>query len=296
VLWEKPKVVLLLVLFLACFQTSIDSISDGLMSPYVEDFERYTEAISSEGGPSKSAAQAALVSAITAKGPARLILSFLLSFLATPFLGFCLSKGALSLWDGIAPGPRDLWDALLAYPKSLVFFFTVGIYGIILFSISAAMFVPWFALMGRGGPAMVIGMILIILAGYLWGRFLWPVMRRFLFLQCFVYFSLSDSPRLSGFFRTTLELDRRLRYWPSHLNHMAAYAFLAFILLFMATGMIMLLLSPVGPDFVPRLVGQYVILLGFLWLTISIAGFYRLCLNPPEEPAYAQEAPPQYRP
>jgi hypothetical protein len=289
VLWEKPRVIICLVLFITAFQTCFDQVSNVLFEPYTKDFS----ALAASGEANTEKAQEAFINAVKEKGSLQLILAILIPFLATPFLSFCLSKGALSIWDGFMPSLRDIGQALASYPKCLLFLLGLCFYGFVLSFLTLAMCTPSlliFRLTGKAG--VLLGGFAFIITVYLWIKFLWPIVRRFLFLQFFVFFHISDHPGGTDLFKKILEMDRQLKYWPSHLNYMALNTFLTILVLFIAVTMIELALLAFCPNLVARFVGQFMIILGMCWPIIAIAGFYRICLCPPED----QPPTPQYQP
>ncbi|MDR2340080.1 MAG: hypothetical protein LBF40_08110 [Deltaproteobacteria bacterium] len=289
VLLESPKVILLMALFLAACQLSVDLVSNALFAPYVADFDAYAE----KAADNREAAQAALVAAVSQKGMLKLALAMIIPFLASPFIGFCFANAALSLWDGLGPEPGDIWKAVWSYPKCLVFFIIISLYCFVLTFITVAMFLPWLLVYKASGAGVIFSMILLVAAGYLWGKLLWPFVRRAIFLQIFAFFHISDNPHGGEFVATTLELDRKLRWWPQHLNSMALRGFCTILLLFFVAFIIESILQALLPKTVTQFVGHFIIFLGLSWLMLAIAGFYRLCLVPPEdEPGAPQYGPP----
>jgi hypothetical protein len=280
VLWEKPKVIILLALFLALVQVSLDQISNILFSPYLQDFQNFADTSATD----KEKAQAALFAAIRAKGALRLFFACAFPFFAAPFVGFCLSRGALSIWDGIRLEFRDILQCLASYPRCLLFFLFLCLYALVLSLLTMAMCLPGLVLsklLGKAGFLLVAA--LVMATGYFWVRFLWPVVRRFLFIQFFAFFHISDHPGGSDLIKNVWDLDQLLKFWPSHLNYMALYTFLTIFVIFIPVGIIQFALMAVRPEILSLLVGQFILFFGVLWPAIAIAGFYRICLGPPED-------------
>lgn len=295
VLWENPRQVILFALFLAFAQLIFDMISNALMAPYIKDFENFAKA----AGLDQPGAQEELMAAISVKGSSRLFMAFLVSFLSTPFLGFCLAKGALSIWDGIYPEPRDIGEAIFNYPKCLLFFLLLCFYAFVLSCITVLMATPamMFGKIVSGPGTLFIMLIVLAATVYIWCKFIWPYVRRFLFLQFFAFFFLSDHPGGTDFLKKTWEIHEDLKLFPTHLNFMALYTFLAIFAVLIPVGILQELFVFISQDqvftIVCKFIVQFVLFFGVLWPSLAIAGFYRLCLCPPEDlpptPQYSNE-------
>jgi hypothetical protein len=296
VLWEKPRTAIYLALFLAIVQLAIDLISNGLMAPYAKDFQAAAQA-AAQGNESL---QKELYLAVLAHGKLRLFLAFLIHFLGAPFMGFCLAKGALSIWDGFTPEPRDIWVAIAKYPVCLIIFIILCVYAFVLAFITIIMGTPMF-MVGRlsaSGANFLIMLLAVAASVFLWCRLIWPVVRRFLFLQFFLYFHISDYP--NGSDRVSMwDFDQYLKHWPTHLNYMALCTLLSIMAIFIPVTLLqeifLIISESTFVQMLSEFVAQFLIFLGLLWPSLAIAGFYRLCLFPPEDelpgPTGPEEAP-----
>jgi hypothetical protein len=277
VLWEKPKVLLLFVLFVTVVQLVGDQISNWLFQPYMADFLRFTEAPPED----QERTLGAMLQAFRDIGVFRLFLSCLVPFLFTPLISFLLARGALSLWDGFEPSPKDGGTALGCYPVCLLTFLLSILLAFILSFATFLFLLPTLIagrLAGTGGFFLV-GFLLVV-SVFFWCRYLWPEARRVLFIQFLIYFRVSDNPKRTRFFQDVLRVYRYLKFFPSHLNYMSLYTFLTLLGMMLLSGILALPALFIPVPIAGQFVVQFVFLLGMLYPLVGIAGFYRLCLYP----------------
>ncbi|MDR3152825.1 MAG: hypothetical protein LBW85_00800 [Deltaproteobacteria bacterium] len=276
VMWERRFPMILFILALAVLET----LSDRAVSKLMEPFEPALEGFMTKG-PEDPAAAAALSASLEANGAMRLLAGAALPFLLMPFVSFALCRAALSQWDGYAPQASDLAFTLASYLKSLVVFIAVSVYGLALGILSTVFLLPSWALAKANSPGM--GAIALIFGVFLWIRLLWPAVRRYFFLQIFVYFRMSDHPGLGGLLRETFGIERSLKAWPSHLNALCGLTLAVLLGIFIAVESVSAMIPAVTPAEPGLILSNAVYLLAFMWPVTAAAGFYRLCLRPSEE-------------
>jgi hypothetical protein len=134
-----------------------------------------------------------------------------------------------------------------------------------------------------GGPGFMVGALAAVAGALLWAKLVWPLVRRYFFLQFFVYFRMSDHPGLGGLLREALGMNAALKAWPSHLNVMCALTLAVVVGVFV----IVETAAAMAPSLALRepllVIANFVYLMAFLWPCTTAAGFYRLCLKPAED-------------
>ncbi|MDR2459517.1 MAG: hypothetical protein LBE38_01850 [Deltaproteobacteria bacterium] len=276
VLWEKPKAVLVFVLFLTLLQFAESYISDLLVEPYSETINAMLTAPDME----KVQVQETFSKLIDQYGSWRLLIAAILPFLLLPLISYSCSRAALSMWDGYAPSLTDFTAAFFGYFKALLLTICLLVYCFVLGFISSLMTLPALVIYNLTGSNFLALIILTILTIFLWIRFMWPLVRRFLFLQFFVYFRFVDYPGEPGFFRQALAIHKELGLWPRHLNSMFGYACLIVIGVFIPMTILNIILESFVPVEVIYIIDYFVFTLAYLWMVLAASGFYRLCLNP----------------
>jgi hypothetical protein len=198
-------------------------------------------------------------------------------------VSFALCRAALSLWDGYAPSAGDLSLSLACYLKAMAVFLALAVYGLALGVITAILALPVWAIAGSGGAAgYPLAVLAFITASVIWLRLLWPRVRRYFFLQFFMYFRISDHPGLGALFREAANIDRDLKAWPMHLNVLCMVTFLVILGIFVAVESVAAMIPDIMPSEPGLTVANLAYLLAFLWPAVTAAGFYRLCLRPYE--------------
>ncbi|MDR1041988.1 MAG: hypothetical protein LBR80_17840 [Deltaproteobacteria bacterium] len=280
VIWEKPLPTVLFVLALAAVETLSDLASSRLLEPFAPALQ-----LLMSKGPEDIVTIGSLNAALSAHGGWRLALGAGLPLLVMPFVSFSLCRAALSLWDGYAPAASDLALAAGCYAKALVVFLALSIYGAALGCLTAVLALPFMALLKSHGLGAVLFLGLLATAAglILWLRFVWPMARRYFFLQFFVYFRMSDHPGLGGLISEAVKIDRSLRAWPSHLNALCALTLAVVLGAFILLETVAAMASGPGTRGPLLILSNAAYLMAFLWPAATAAGFYRLCLRPAED-------------
>ncbi|MDR1035834.1 MAG: hypothetical protein LBT40_04490 [Deltaproteobacteria bacterium] len=280
VVWERPLAAIGFVAALAVVETVSDRASETLLAPFMPAVSEFMAK-----GPGDTAAAAGLARAMDTHGGLRLALGTLVPFLVMPFVTFAMCRAALSLWDGYSPRAGDLAFSLASYARALTVFLFLSVYGMALGCLTALMALPLWALVkaSGGGPGFLVGALASVAGALLWAHLVWPLARRYLFLQFFVYFRMSDHPGLGGLLREAVELNRALAAWPSHLNVLCALALAVAAGALILAGAVLALSSRLEPREASMLFANGIYLTAFLWPAVTAAGFYRLCLRPSED-------------
>ncbi|MDR2613250.1 MAG: hypothetical protein LBG06_10685, partial [Deltaproteobacteria bacterium] len=229
VVWERPLPTVLYVAALAVIET----LGDRAVSALLEPFGPAMAELMSKG-PGDPGAVSGMAAAADVHGGGRLAAGLALPLLLMPFVSFAVCRAAISLWDGYAPAASDLTLSLACYMRALAVFAALSVYGLGLGSLTALAVLPFWAFARGTAGGLLLGALALAGAAALWIKLVWPAARRYLFLQFFVYFRISDHPGLGGLFREALALDRTLKAWPSHLNVLCALAFAVILGVFVA--------------------------------------------------------------
>ncbi|MDR1081326.1 MAG: hypothetical protein LBQ79_10300 [Deltaproteobacteria bacterium] len=280
VIWERPVAAVGFVAALALAETVADGVCDRLLAPFTPALAEFLAK-----GPGDQAAAAQVTRAVEASGGWRLALGCLIPFLMMPFVSFAVCRAALSLWDGYSPRAGDLAFALASYARAFTVFLFLSVYGAALGCLTALMALPLWALVkaSGGGPGYLFGAVAAVAGALLWAHLVWPLARRYLFLQFFVYFRMSDHPGLGGLLREAVRLNRALVAWPTHLNVLCALTAAVVIGTLVAVGTALAVIPSLEPREPVMFLANGVYLLAFLWPAVTAAGFYRLCLRPAED-------------
>jgi hypothetical protein len=278
ILWENPASLLLFVLGLVILQVAMDYISNSLLAPFLPFFEEFFAK-----GDTGTEARDAFNSLLDEHGRLRFFGAAFLPLLFVPFVSYAMSRGALSIWDGFSPSFQDYLYALLGYFKALLITLCLTVLFFALILASFFVFVPALLLIRVLPQFFLLHIAFFLFSAYLWFRLVWPLVRRFFFLQFFVFFNMSDHPGMPGFTRQLLQISEDLKLWPSHLNAMVGIAFLLLIGVTVPTQFLILILENVLPFPAISFISHSIMIIAFLWLITAMAGFYRLCLYPKDE-------------
>jgi hypothetical protein len=279
-LWEKPAKLIAFFLALALLRFVADKISNDLLEPFLPfiiKFKPFDNQASLETAKGLS-------EAIDTHGQWRLFLGSALPWLLMPISALALSRAALSIWDGYSAGLGDIVFAIRRYfpallVASIVFlhcFFLAFILGLLFFPIASVQSLPQ-------NPLTFITAILLLAMGvYFISFYVWPRLRCLIFLQFMAFFELLDG--LNGHWWTNVtRIYKRMRRFPSHLNQAAIATLLVILTLMIPKAFIL------GMATKTKLPSQtwdflaHAIDLLFIWPILALAGFYRLCHNPPKE-------------
>ncbi|MDR1487004.1 MAG: hypothetical protein LBT62_03260 [Deltaproteobacteria bacterium] len=280
ILWEKPKGLIGVLAALSVVVLAFDQLSSFLKAPYEPIFEAFAL-----GQQSKEEIIRALERTLAQNGRLRLALGLIIPFFVTPFSALLLSKVALNLWDGLSINSSDVGFALKRYHNALFVIFVVCVMGLLL---AVGIFVAFFPIVicqflfrNIGGGFMHIAMFFSFLFSfYLIIRFIWPIFRRFIFLEFITFFLMVDG-RIGIWAQRVVMVFQALKFYPKHLNQAVGLLVCTTLALSLVIGIIMLLTDLAGlPMLVEELLCQMVYYIGTLWPLVALAGFYRLVLNP----------------
>ncbi|MDR1678043.1 MAG: hypothetical protein LBS44_06600 [Deltaproteobacteria bacterium] len=288
ILWEKPSPFLLVLAILSLAAVLFDELGSVFLGPFSDLF---TEAM--QGRYSQEEFLKEFNRLLDLPGlKTKLVAGILVPWLFGPISGLTLARVVLNQWDGYQVGISDiiyaisnyivaLYITILASLLFMVMFFLVFLAGLPMgliqnLALGAGLPGPMFAFMTFFGFAVSL---------FIFIKFVWPVIRRFFFLNNLAFFILVDGHSGHWIGRLT-EIFRRLKAFPGHINQAILVYIGLYIFLFFALSIVSLFLTVFGlPTWLASLISQIFFLIGAAWITLALSGFYRLCLYP--EPDYA---------
>ncbi|MDR2387081.1 MAG: hypothetical protein LBE80_05780 [Deltaproteobacteria bacterium] len=288
ILWENPKPLVLVLVSLSVLQIIFDYIGIYFLGPFYEIIEA-----AMRGQYTGQEFLGAFKETIDKFGTYPLIMGKLVPWLLGPFMSLTLARSALNLWDGYQIGLNDLGFALKKYHLALYITILVALLAIFLFGLIFATFLPMVIIhtlsFGAGLPGALFSILSIfgfLVSLFLFIKFVWPLVRRYLFLQYMGFFSLVEG--FSGnWVNALMILFRKLKAYPRPLNQ----AIITILALFLSLSFVLLIVSAILANFkIPNslieLATEFIYLICLSWILVALSGFYRLYLAPePSEPS-----------
>jgi hypothetical protein len=282
VLWEKPKPLLIILVLLTVLTLVFDMIGNHILGPFNVLF---MEAM--QGKYNAQDFMAELKKLIEQQGNLPLILGKVVPWLFGPLANLTLARVALNLWDGYQIGLLDLFYALEKYLIALYITFILVILGLLMFILSFLSGLPMGLIhalaYGTGLPSPVFFFVTLfgfIASIFIFLRYVWPILRRYFFLNYMAFFSMVEGH--SGLWtRRLANIFQRLKFYPHHLNQAIIIALAIYLSLFLVLSVISVIMVLLAlPSTVVSFLTQFIYLIVASWLIVALSGFYRLCLAP----------------
>ncbi|MDR0354190.1 MAG: hypothetical protein LBJ64_00400, partial [Deltaproteobacteria bacterium] len=281
ILWEKPKELFLTLLLITGISVAFKLVADyqlRIFDPVLDQL--LTKKITFD----EAARQ--VVELLNVIGYMPVFTSFGLPWLLTPFVNFSLCQMGLNIWDGYENSPRDLNNSICSYPRALWSYFLWFAGGLVLLLLTSLSFTPMFLAQSfvrgaettaaGGGNMFFLSALGFLLSAGIFIKLVWPLFRKFVFLQYFLYFSLVEGYKGSTIARMK-SLYEQLRAHPHQLNvglaMVIGYSASVFIFVSIIVGIMYFMLpSQTAIGFVQ----QFLFLLTKIVVLLTLAGFYRL--------------------
>ncbi|MDR2302910.1 MAG: hypothetical protein LBF38_12865 [Deltaproteobacteria bacterium] len=294
ILWENPKPLVIVLVSLSVLQILFDYIGMYFLGPFYDLIDS-----AMRGQFTGQEFLAALREMVDKNGTWPLIAGKLVPWLLGPFVSLALARSALNLWDGYQIGLSDLGFALKKYPAALYVCVLVALLAIFLLGLVFASYLPMVIIhslfFGQGLPGpffAILSVLAFSVSLFLFIKYVWPLVRRYLFLQYMAFFSMVEG--FSGsWVNGLMVLFRKLKAFPRHLNQ----AIITTLALFLSLSFVLIIVSAVLANFkippgVIELATEFLYLICVAWIMVALSGFYRLYLSP-EPSDLAPNYPPE---
>ncbi|MDR1576726.1 MAG: hypothetical protein LBT86_00650 [Deltaproteobacteria bacterium] len=284
IIMEKPKGLMAFLLVLEFIRLLVNLGAAKLMSPMAPIMATFSVMAQSDQEDALNFVAAAFSAPEGSQIIGLYLLGLAITVLLAPIIILSFARVALGLWDGYEPSPRDLGYAFRKIWPALRICFYVSLYLILLAFATMATLFPIGLLVGLSkDPIMstMLGLVGLVISGYIFYTFFWPLCRRIVCLQFLPFFAFIDGKSRE---RPITKIYHRLDSFPSHLNQATGLTLLFVMVPAMILGYTLLVINPQG-IFNLVLSGAFQIILDLLllWPITAMAGFYRLAFYPPED-------------
>jgi hypothetical protein len=280
VLWERPKPMLQVVAAVTVLTMLFDLLGGRILGPFAVIIG---EAM--QGKYQVEEFRSVLLQAIETYGAFPLIAGKLVPWIAAPLANLTLACVALNLWDGYKVSFDDILFSARNYPAALYISILVTCLSIIVLAMIFLSSLPMGIVHGLGFGAkfpypvfMFAALLGFGVSLFLFLKYVWPVLRRYLFLNYMAFFSLIDD-QSGGWVNRLIGLFRQLHHFPRHMHQAIIIVLVLYLGLFLVLSIISIILFTLNlPMFLVTLITQFFYMIVATWLLVALSGFYRLCL------------------